>query len=82
MDISFARQIASFVAALMILAAYLSHQMGWMDARKAPYNLLNASGAAILAYIAFHPFQLGFVFLEVAWVLISIYALFRSRVQP
>jgi len=49
--------------------------MSWMDSRKAGYNLLNAVGSAILAYIAFHPFQAGFVVLEVAWVLISVYAL-------
>jgi hypothetical protein len=79
MDISVARQVASFVGALLILVAYVGHQMNWMNARKAGYNLLNAAGSAILAYIAFHPFQLGFVVLEVTWVLISLYALARPR---
>lgn len=79
MDISVARQVASFVGALLILVAYAGHQMSWMDARKAAYNLLNAAGSAILAYIAFHPFQLGFVVLEVTWVLISLYAFARPR---
>ena len=37
------------------------------------------SGVGILAYIAFHPFQIGFVVLEVTWTLISIYALFRPK---
>jgi hypothetical protein len=80
MDISLPRQIASFVGALLILAAYVGHQMNWMDSRKAGYNLLNAVGSAILAYIAFHPFQVGFVVLEVTWALISLYALARPRV--
>lgn len=71
------RQSASFVGALLILAAYAGHQMRWMDSRKAAYNLLNAAGSSILAYIAFHPFQIGFVVLEVTWTLISIYALLR-----
>jgi uncharacterized membrane protein len=79
MDISIARQVASFVGALLILIAYVGHQMSWMDSRKAGYNLLNAAGSAILAYIAFHPFQVGFVMLEVAWVMISLYALARPR---
>jgi hypothetical protein len=79
MDISVARQIASFVGALLILVAYVGHQMSWMNARKAGYNLLNAAGSAILAYIAFRPFQVGFVVLEVTWVLISLYALARPR---
>jgi len=71
------RQSASFVGALLSLAAYAGHQMLWMDPRKAAYNLLNAAGSSILAYIAFHPFQIGFVVLEVTWTLISIYALLR-----
>ena len=79
MDITLPRQIASFVGALLVLFAYVGHQMTWMDSRKAGYNLLNLAGSAILAYIAFHPFQIGFVVLEVTWALISIYALARPR---
>jgi hypothetical protein len=79
MDISLPWQIASLVGALLILVAYVGHQMGWMDSRKAGYNVLNAVGSAILAYIAFHPFQVGFVLLEVVWALISVYALARPR---
>ena len=79
MDISLPRQVASFVGALLILIGYVGHQLKWMDSRKAAYSLLNAAGSAILAYIAFHPFQLGFVVLEVAWVLVSLYTLMRPR---
>ena len=78
MEISLARQIASFLGALLILVAYVGHQMQWMSARKPPYNILNAVGSAILAYIAFHPFQIGFVMLEVVWTIVSIYALTRK----
>jgi len=77
MSVSLARQAFSFVGALLILVAYIGHQMQWMDARKPAYNILNAAGSAILAYIAFRPFQVGFVVLEVTWVAISIYALMR-----
>jgi hypothetical protein len=79
MDISMARQVLSFAGALLILVAYVGHQLSWMDARRAAYNILNAVGSAILAYIAFHPFQVGFVVLEVTWVLISLYALARPK---
>ena len=78
MDISLVRQIASFVGALLILAAYAGQQMKWMDPRKPGYNLLNAAGSGILAYIAFHPFQVGFVVLESLWALLSVYALLRG----
>ena len=49
-----------------------------MSPRRPWYNILNAIGSAILAYIAFRPFQIGFVLLEVAWTLISLYALTRA----
>jgi uncharacterized membrane protein len=81
MDISLIRQIVSFVGALLILVAYGGHQMKWIDSRKPAYNILNAVGSAILAYIAFRPFQIGFVVLEVSWALLSVYALFRPRQQ-
>jgi len=79
MDISLLRQLLSFLGALLILIAYVGHQMKWVDSRRPFYNILNAVGSAILAYIAFHPFQVGFVMLEVTWALISVYALARYR---
>ena len=81
MNISLVRQAVSFVGALLILIAYAGHQLNWVDSRKPAYNLLNAVGSAILAYIAFRPFQLGFVVMEVAWVAISLRALLRTRAQ-
>ena len=79
MEISTLRQVASFLGALLILIAYVGHQMGLIYSRSAAYNILNAIGSAILAYIAFHPFQIGFVVLEITWTLISLYALFRPK---
>ena len=79
MDISLVRQAASFVGAMLILFAYVGHQMKWIDSSKPSYNILNAIGSAILAYIAFHPFQVGFIVLEGVWALISIYALLRTK---
>lgn len=72
-------QVASFIGALMILIAYAGHQMGWMHSDRPIYNILNAVGSGILGYIAFRPFQLGFVVMETTWVLISIWALFKHR---
>jgi hypothetical protein len=78
MEISLLRQSVSFAAAMMILVAYVGHQMHWMDSRGAAYNLLNACGSAILAYIAFRPFQAGFVFLEAVWTVVSLFAWMRG----
>ena len=78
MNVSFSRQAASFIGAILILIAYVGQQLNWMNPRRPLYNVLNAAGSAILAYIAFEPFQLGFVILEVTWAAVSIYALFRK----
>jgi hypothetical protein len=81
MNISPWRQSASFLGAMLIPIAYAGHQMGWMNARKSAYNILNAVGSAILGYIAFPPFQIGFVILGVTWTLISVCAVLRQQVQ-
>ncbi|MGH9528965.1 MAG: CBU_0592 family membrane protein [Terriglobales bacterium] len=78
MHISFARQVTSFIGALLVLVGYIGHQLKWMDSRRFSYNALNAIGSGILAYIAFSPFQVGFVVMEVTWVAVSLYALGRS----
>lgn len=72
-------QIFSFIGAMVTLIAYVGHQMKWMDARKALYNVLNAAGSGILVYVAFHPFQVGFVIMETVWLIVSVYAVFRPR---
>ena len=84
MEISLLRQTISFVGALLILVAYAGHQLKWINARSAAYNVLNGIGSIILAYIAFHPFQIGFVLMEVAWAIISFAGLMRTwkRASP
>jgi uncharacterized membrane protein len=79
MSMDLVRQLVSFIGALLILIGYVGHQMGWIDARRAAYNILNASGSAILAWIAFHPFQIGFIVLETVWTIVSLWALLRPR---
>lgn len=79
MNIDLTRQLISFVGALLILIAYVGHQMGWIHSRRVSYNLMNAVGSAILLWIALHPFQIGFIVLEGVWTVISIWALLRSR---
>jgi len=79
MSMELARQLISFLGALLILVAYVGHQLGWVNARGAAYNIFNATGSAILAWIAFHPFQVGFVVLEGVWTIVSIWALLRPK---
>jgi vacuolar-type H+-ATPase subunit I/STV1 len=82
MQISIGTQILSFAGAMLILVAYIAHQTRWMDSRRAVYNLLNTVGAAILAWIALRPLQVGFVVLEVTWTLVSAIALVQALKSP
>jgi hypothetical protein len=69
-------QIISFIGALLILIAYAGHQMKWMS-DGVWYNILNFLGSSLLGYVAFFPFKIGFVVLEIVWAAISLWALFR-----
>jgi hypothetical protein len=82
MEMGLFNQLLSFAGALLILVAYVGHQLKWLKPRSAVYNVLNALGSGILGYIALRPFQAGFVVLEFVWAGISLYALtkaFRDR---
>jgi hypothetical protein len=70
-------QIVSLVGAAFILVAYFGLHMHWLDSNRATYNLLNAIGGVMLAYVALHPFSAGFLIMEGTWTLISLYALFK-----
>ncbi len=70
-------QYLSLLGAFLILLAYWGHQRGWMNTRGATYNMLNAVGAAILAYVALHPFQAGFFILECVWAGLSLITLWK-----
>ncbi len=77
MHISFLNQLLSFAGALLILVAYVGHQLKWMASRSVAYNLLNALGSGLLGYVALSPFQVGFVVLEFVWAGVSLFALTR-----
>jgi hypothetical protein len=68
-------QVVSLIGAAFILIAYFSLHMHWLDSNGAAYNLLNAIGGVMLAYVALHPFSAGFLIMETTWTLISLYAL-------
>jgi hypothetical protein len=74
-------QALSLAGAACILVGYAGHQMKWLNPEGAFYNVINALGAALLGWVAFFPFKIGFVILESAWVLISVYALVKIALR-
>jgi hypothetical protein len=76
-------QTLSIVGAICVLGGYIGHQFHWLDSKSAPYNLMNTLGAALLAYVALHPFSAGFLILEGTWTLVSLIALLKAlRSRP
>lgn len=71
-------QTASIIGAVLILLAYVSHQLGRMRPNGALYNVLNLLGSVLLAYVAVVGRQVGFILLEGVWTVISVYALWRA----
>ena len=78
MHIPVQTQIISLIGAFACLIAYIGHQLHWIDSRKVLYSLLNVMGSGILAYVAFHPFQAGFLLMETIWGITSLYGLYKA----
>lgn len=72
-----AEQALQLAGALLVLAGFAGSQLGWFDVRTPRYLLLNAIGSGILAVIAIHQREWGFILLEGSWTLISAAGLLR-----
>jgi paired small multidrug resistance pump len=79
MHSEFLNQGLSLAGAAFILVGYVGQQFKWMDSEGAPYNIINAFGSALLGWVALFPFKIGFVVLEFAWVVVSVYGLWKGQ---
>ena len=68
-------QAISILGALAILIAYAANQFGWTDASNLRYQLANLLGSGILTVIAVIEVQFGFILLEGAWTLMSLWGI-------
>lgn len=76
-------QVIQVIGALLILAGFAAAQLGWLRVDSRAYLLLNLIGSTILAYLAWHESQWGFLLLEGVWALLSLWSLWRlSRGLP
>jgi uncharacterized protein YqgC (DUF456 family) len=69
--------LLQLAGALLILAAFTSAQVGYVDPRTPSYLALNLTGSAILAYDALHGAECGFFVLELVWAIVSAWGLAR-----
>ena len=68
-------QLVSVLGALAILGAYAASQFGFVDTSKLSYQVANLLGSAVLTVVAVVDWQLGFILLEGAWALMSLWGL-------
>ena len=69
-------QAVSILGALAVLGAFAADQFGWVDPGRLSYALANFVGAAILTAVAAIEVQVGFIVLQGAWSLISLWGVF------
>jgi len=65
-------QVIQVCGSLLVLAAFVASQCGWVDAKAWCYLWLNLIGSGILAVEAAITAQWGFLLLEGAWALVSL----------
>jgi hypothetical protein len=72
-------QVVQVLGSLLILAGFVAAQRGWLTPESRLYLWLNFVGASVLAVLAAHERQLGFLLLEFCWAVVAGRSLLRAR---
>ena len=65
-------QVLQLIGAVMVLSGFVGTQLRVVEQRSYVYLTLNLVGSAILAYLAWHERQWGFLLLEGVWAVVSL----------
>jgi hypothetical protein len=71
-------QLVQILGSLLVLTAFAAAQLGALSMDSRSYLALNVVGAAVLAVVAAHEQQWGFLLLETVWALVSAWGLASS----
>ena len=70
-------QLVQILGSLLVLTAFAAAQRGALSADSRAYLALNLVGSVVLAVLAAHERQWGFLLLEAVWALVSAWSLIR-----
>ncbi|MDD3662395.1 MAG: hypothetical protein PHT84_00840 [Candidatus Pacebacteria bacterium] len=74
---SFLINLIGWYGMIAVLAGYFLLSLGYIEAKSLHYIFLNATGAGGIVVIAFHSKDYQSGFLNIAWVLISLFSLYQ-----
>lgn len=74
-------QIIGFLGMLCIVGAYFLLQLGKMNAENLAYQYINLAGAILLIISLLVHFNLGSFLIEVFWIFITIFGIFKIYKQ-
>lgn len=69
--------VLQVAGAILILIAFIAAQRGTMSPQARSYLVLNLIGSALLAYLALHDEDWGFLLLETVWAVVSAWGLMQ-----
>jgi len=70
--------ILGLLGVAIILATYLALQLEKVTAQDWRYSALNGIGAVLILISLLHSFNLASFVIEIAWLLISLFGLFKA----
>ncbi|QKG29547.1 CBU_0592 family membrane protein [Campylobacter sp. RM16187] len=70
-------QFIGFLGMICIVLAYFLLQIGKMTSADLSYQLINLAGAILLIISLFVHFNLGSFLIEVFWIFITLYGIFK-----
>ena len=68
-------QAVQVAGAVLVLVAFAGAQLGALDQFSRTYLALNLAGSVVLAWLAWHERQYGFLLLEGVWAAVSAWSL-------
>ena len=74
-------QLWQIAGAMLLLAAYVAGQVGWLEPSSMLYRALNAAGSGILAVLAWMGRDWGFLLLEGVWAAVAVAGMARAGLR-